>query len=93
MLDYGTNESWYLDGPTMEVRFKVKKDGQPILCRVTHECIEDHCGNPKGEEACLTAAREHFDAITDRIGELIELRRFELDGSVLLKTADWRDHK
>ena len=90
MLDYGTNESWYWHSPTMEVRFRILKDGKPVVCRVTHECIKDHCGNPADESACFTAAKQNFDAITDQVGYYVSLGRFEPDGTVLLRTTDWR---
>ncbi len=90
MINYGTNESWLLHAPTGELRFQVSEDDKQILCRVTRECIADHCGNPIGEDACFTAAKEHFEAITDQVDRYIAHGRFESDGSVLLRTADWR---
>ena len=44
MMEYGTNESWIWHSPTEELRFQVSQNGKPILCRVTRECISDHCG-------------------------------------------------
>ena len=90
MIVYGTNETWMWHVPKKEVRFEVSLDGTPILCRVTRECIADHCGNPIGEDACFTAAKEHFEAVTDQVGFYITRERFEPNGSVLLRTADWR---
>ncbi len=90
MIEFGTNETWRWDVRTQEVRFQVLQDGKPIRCRVTRECVADHCGNPNGEDACFTAAKEHFDAITDQFYHYIGFGRFESDGSVLLRTADWR---
>ncbi len=87
MIDYRTNESWVWHGPTQEVRFQVFHDGKPILCRVTRECIANNCGNPTGEDACFTAAKEHFEAITDQVGSYIFEGRFEADGSVVLRTV------
>jgi len=34
-------------------------------------------------------AKEHFDEITARLDDLISRRRFEKDGSVLLRSTDW----
>ncbi len=45
MIEYGTNESWIWHGPTEELRFRMSQDDRQILCRVTRECIADHCGN------------------------------------------------
>ncbi|MCH7905662.1 MAG: DUF1488 family protein [Armatimonadetes bacterium] len=92
MIHYGTNETWAWHPDTEEVRFTVWDDdsNREIECRVTRECIADHCGNPSGPDACFTAAKEHFDAITDQVGYYIGLGRFEPDGSILLRTNDWR---
>ena len=92
MIHYGTNETWRWHPDTEEVRFTVLDDisNRKIKCRVTRECIADHCGNPSGSDACFTAAKEHFDVITDQVGRYIGLGRFEPDGSILLRTNDWR---
>ncbi len=92
MIHYGTNETWRWHPAIEEARFTVLDDdrNREIECRVTRECIEDHCGNPSGPDACFTAAKEHFDAITDQVGYYIGLGRFEPDGSILLRTNDWR---
>lgn len=90
MIEYGTNETWRWDGEFEEVRFHVSADGNPILCRLSREFIEDHCGNPSTPKACLDAAKERFDEITDIIGHWVANSRFEKDGSVLLRTGDWR---
>ena len=89
-IDYGSNEDWRWDPGTGEVRFVVYDDRRPILCRVSRECLEDHCGNPRDEDACLTAAKENFDRITDQIGPYVKAGRFEPDGSLLLHSRDWR---
>ena len=89
-INYGSNEDWRWDLDTEEVRFVVYDDGTEILCRVTRECLEDHCGNPQDEDTCLTAAKENFDRITDQIGFYVKFGRFDPDGSVLLRTRDWR---
>ena len=92
MIHYGTNETWAWHLDTEEVRFTVWDDvsNREIECRVTREYIEDHCGNPSDPDACFTAAKEDFDAITDQVGPYIRAGRFEPDGSILLRTADWR---
>ena len=88
-IEYGTNEKWRWDGEFDEVRFHVRVGGNPVLCRVSRECIEDHCGNPSTPETCLDAAKVYFDRITDIIGDRIARGHFEVDGSVLLRSRDW----
>ena len=93
MINYGTNETWRWDPDTEDVRFTaldLDDNNKKIQCRVTRECIEDHCGNPSDPDACFTAAKKHFDAITDQVGGYITFSRFEPDGSILLRSRDWR---
>ena len=91
MLDFGNTDSWMWHGPTLEVRFQILQDGKPILCRVTRECISDHCGNPTDDEAILTAAKQFSEPIENQLAHYITIERFEPpDGSILLRSADWR---
>ncbi len=88
-IDYGTNEGWRWNGLIEKVEFTVHDEAWPILCRVSYECIRDNFGNPDGPEACLDAAKELFDPITDIVGDLISTGRFEPDGSILIRTLVW----
>ncbi len=92
MINFGTNETWAWHPDTEEARFTALVDdgNREIQCRVTRECIADHCGNPSGPEACFTAAKKAFDPITDQVMHYIGVGRFEPDGSILLRTDDWR---
>ena len=92
MLSFGTNEDWLWDGSRDVFQFNVTihETGQQIICRVTEECITDHCGNPTTDEACLDAAKEHFNQVTDLVGHLIAIGRFEPDGTILVRSSDWR---
>ncbi len=56
---------------------------------MTGECIEDHCGDPKTAGEYLDAAKKHSVAIEFRVQALIQRARFELDDSILLRSADW----
>jgi hypothetical protein len=64
-------------------------DGKLIRCRISPECIDDHCGNPRTPLRRTEAARAHFDEITERLTRLILSQRFEADGSILLRSSDW----
>ena len=89
MINYGTNGNWAYH-PNIEcVVFTVRDDDKPITCKVSMEAIEDHYGNCKDEAEVLDKAKEHFDEITDQIGDKISSNRFEEDGSVLLRSQDW----
>ncbi len=89
VIAYGTSKNWWWNGVREVVEFRVHDEGWPIVCRVSQKCIEDNFGNPKGPEACLDAAKERFDPITDLAGFLIRAGRFEPDGSILIRTLDW----
>jgi hypothetical protein len=71
------------------VEFIVLDDGRPIICRVSQKCLEDNCGSPPAPATLLGAAKDNFDHITDRIGHLIGLGRFEAGGTILLRSSDW----
>ncbi len=89
MLDYGTADGMrWLSGPDV-VQFIVLDDGQPITSRVSQRCLEDNCGSPSTAATLLGAAKQNFDHITDRVGRLISLGRFETDGTILLRSLDW----
>lgn len=89
MIEYGTNENWAYHSNIDCVEFTVRDDGQPITCKISMEAITDHFGNCKDEAEVLDKAKEHFDEITDQIGDKIGRKRFEEDGSILLRTGDW----
>ena len=89
MRDYGTADGMrWLSGPDV-VQFMVLDDGRPITCRVSQDCLQDNCGCSAAAADLLGAAKDNFDHITDRIGHVIGLGRFEADGSVLLRSSDW----
>ena len=89
MIDYQSAKDWRWVIDAEEVQFTAVYGGLEILCRVTRDCIEDHCGNPATSDACFTAAKEHFGIITDQIGIRIAAGQFQPDGSVLLRSQDW----
>ena len=89
VIAYGTSENWRWNGSLKVVEFTVHDEARPIVCRVSYECIRDNFGNPDGPEACLDAAKERFDPITDLAGAMIGAGRFEGGGSILIRTLDW----
>jgi hypothetical protein len=64
-------------------------DGKRIRCRVSPDCIDVHCGAPPNALGRAEAARANFEAITERVTRLIAVRRFEPDGTILLRSTDW----
>ena len=94
MLDFGSNEDWLWDRDRGRavVQFNVTdhESGQQFLCRISAECITEHCGNPTTDAARLDAAKAHFDQITDIARHLHTIGRFEPDGTILVRSSDWR---
>ena len=89
MIEFGDNLNWKWVGGLDVIEFAIDVDGAPVICRVSRECLEDHCGDPKTAGEFLDAAKRNFEAITDRVQRLIEGGRTEPDGSILLRSADW----
>ena len=90
MIEFYSAENMYWDLTHEETRLRVLKDGNSILCRISRETIEEHYDSPQSAEACLDAAKRHFEEITDEFGHLIAAGRFEEDSSVLLRSSDWQ---
>ena len=90
-IHFGGREHCHWDDDNHEVRFTAGRGGQSILCRITRECLESHCGNPQTAQECLDAAKDHFDAITHQFSLRIGTGMVEPDASVLLRSTDWRE--
>ena len=90
MIEYGSPDGIRWDLRHDEAHFSVRNNGTRINCRVTQEALEDNCGDPQTAEACLDAAKEYFDPITDIAGYLITNQCFETDGSILVRSTDWK---
>ena len=89
MIEFGDNLNWKWVGARDVVEFTADRDGHTIVCRVSRKCLEDHCGDPKTADEYLDAAKKHSVAIEGRVRSLIERARFELNGSITLRSADW----
>lgn len=90
MINYGSPAAWKYSGEHDEVRFLVQLDGRHILCRVSREAIEDAYGPCPDNDTRLSRARQHFDQLTDLVGDKISSGRFEPDETILLETRDLR---
>ncbi len=86
-IKYGSVDDMYWRGDT--AHFKMIEDGKTIDCRVSREAIKDLFGNPADDNACLDAAKENFEAISDKALHLIKIRRFETDSSICVYFADF----
>ncbi len=59
-----------------------------MICRVSKECIDDHWGDPKTAGEFPDAAKIHSVAIENKVRSLIQSRRYEPDGSILVRSAE-----
>jgi len=82
-------DGWRWDYRHREVRFYAWRNSGLVLCRVSREAIEDRYGDLSTPNACVQAAKGHFDDIADRLSDLLTQGRFEDDGSLLLRSTDW----
>jgi hypothetical protein len=89
MLVFGCAREMRWDGATDEIRFAVRRDGQPVLCRVSRKALCDQFGqSAHSPTQCLDLAKAYFDILTGEVGGKIRDNRYEHDGSVLLRNSD-----
>ncbi len=79
----------WVDPETIEVRFRLE-DKVHTLCRVTREAIDDHCGSPRSKNHRIEAAQKNLSQIMTLVEWKISTRAFEPDGTVLVRSKDWR---
>ncbi len=90
MFDPGPASSMWLDADSMEIRFSARHDERQVLCRITREAIDDHCGTQKSDRARLEVARNHFGTIVKLLERKAAAGRTEADGSLLIRSKDWQ---
>ncbi len=89
MIEFENCTGWQWVDARDVVEFTADRDGHTIVCRVSRKCLEDHCGDPKTAGEYLDAAKKHSVAIECRVQSFIERARFELNGSITLRSNDW----
>jgi len=81
------DESPVFDGANMLMRFIVELDGEPVVCAITAEALEDHFGADSALEEALRGAFERGRArICSACTEAIR----ETGGSVVLHSGRFR---
>ncbi|MBC8741525.1 DUF1488 domain-containing protein [Paraburkholderia sp. UCT31] len=76
------------DGANLTVRFRARVDGEPVVCAITAEALEDHFGAESALEAALMAA---FDRGRQRIRSVCAEALDQNDGeSVVLHSGLFR---
>jgi hypothetical protein len=81
-----TPDEWYDPHRRQVVWFSAVEDEKVIQCGISIDALVEHFGAFADDP--LTAFRSHRERIWQRAGRLIAERRFEDDGSILIKRAD-----
>jgi len=81
------DEAPVFDGANMLMRFVVDLDGEPVVCAITVEALEDHFG---AESALEEALREAFERGRSRICAACAEAIRETGGSVVLHSGRFR---
>ena len=81
-----TPDEWYDPHRRRVVWFSAVDDEKVIQCGVSIDALVLHFGAFADDP--LTAFRSHRDRIWQSAGRLIAERRFEDDGSILIRSAD-----
>ena len=92
MLEFGPPNQVSWDSDRLGVTFVVYKDGKPITCHVTRAAVDDNL-DYSTTGTILDRARAQFDDIAQQVRRRIDARAFESDGSIRIKTGDWRRHE
>lgn len=75
-----------IDGSRMIVAFPADQNGNRIKCAISTEALEDNFnGNNVPSLDCFRANRSRIESKT---ASLIERGRFEMDGSILVRSGD-----
>lgn len=84
-LSFPAREAW--DGSRLVVSFPADLDGSPVRCAISLEALQDHFGADSAGP--MEAFRTHRGAVETTAERLINRRRFEQDGSILIRTQDF----
>jgi hypothetical protein len=86
-IDFLSDE-WYEPHRRKIVWFTAVRDEKSIQCGVTIDALIDHFGAFQDDP--LAAFRKHRQEIWSAADRLIQLRRFENDGTMVIRSADLR---
>ena len=91
MLDFGSSERLRWDADHLGVTFIVYEGNRAIRCYISRAAIDDNIGYAT-PGTILDRARAEYTEIVAQVRARIEARAFETDGSIRIKTGDWRRH-
>jgi hypothetical protein len=85
IIEFNADE-WYDHHRRKVVWFSALVDDKPIDCSVTLEALAEHFGAFYDDP--LPAFRDHRERIQEAATKLITQRRFEDDGTIIIRNAD-----
>ena len=89
MLDFGSSDRLRWDSDRHGVTFIVYDGNKVIRCYVSRAAIDDNLAYTTAG-TILDRARAEYAEIVAQVRSRIEARAFEPDGSIRIKTSDWR---
>jgi len=88
--DGGPQEANLVWLPEGEARFQFWQNDWLVVGRVSRDALDEKFGPRASAEEYLELVSSNFQhAVTDSIGRLAALGRFEADGTVLLRPGQW----
>ena len=81
-----TPDEWYEHHRRKVVWFRAVVDEKVIECGISMEALTDHFGAYTDDP--LPAFRSHREQVQESAAKLITERRFEDDGTILIRSAD-----
>lgn len=91
MLEFSTSDRVRWDSDRLGVTFIVYDGDKPIRCHVSRAAIDDNLDYSR-PGTILDRARAQFGEIVQQVRSRIKAKAFEADGSIRIKTSDWRHH-
>ena len=84
MITFPQIEAWNANREV--VTFPAEKDGKKIQCAISWEALQDNYGC--NDAPPLDCFRTNRAAIENKAGSLINRKRFEADGSIMIRSID-----
>lgn len=76
---------------TMTVSFPASVEGEQVKCFISLEALQDHFNADHTDQ--LESFKNNRVEIESKAREIINKNRYEVDGSIFLRTADFPDEQ
>lgn len=89
MLEFSASNEVRWDADRLGVTFVAHDGNKAITCYVSRAAIDDNL-DYSTPGTILDKARAQFEELTEQVRARVAERAFEADGSIRIKTGDWR---